>query len=66
MKASLFPLSHRERGQGEWVVVEEQTVENRLKNARLGKCARELRHNQTDTERDFREQIRNRRLFFAN
>jgi hypothetical protein len=30
-------------------VVEEQTVESRLKNAPLEKYARELRHNQADS-----------------
>jgi hypothetical protein len=48
-KANLFPLSRRERGKGEWIVVEEQTVESRLKNAPLEKYARELRHNQADS-----------------
>jgi very-short-patch-repair endonuclease len=43
-------------------VVKEQTVEDRLKNARLQKYARELRHNQTDAEHKFWEQVRNRRL----
>jgi very-short-patch-repair endonuclease len=43
-------------------VVKEQTVEDRLKNARLQKYARALRHNQTDAERKLWEQVRNRRL----
>ena len=43
-------------------MVKEQTVEERLKNARLTKYARALRHNQTDAERKFWEQVRNRRL----
>ena len=43
-------------------MVKEQTVEDRLKNVRLRKYARALRHNQTDAERKFWEQVRNRRL----
>ena len=43
-------------------MVKEQTVENRLKNVRLQKYARALRHNQPDAERKFWEQVRNRRL----
>src|ERR1700679_2340030 len=58
---SLSPFFGRE-GPGEWVVVKEQTVEDRLKNAGQQKYARELRHNLTDAERKFWEQVRNRRL----
>jgi very-short-patch-repair endonuclease len=44
-------------------VVKEQTVEERLKNARLTKYARSLRRNQTDAERKFWEQVRSRRQY---
>jgi very-short-patch-repair endonuclease len=43
-------------------MVKGQTVEGRLRNARLHIYARELRHDQTDAERKFWEQLRNRRL----
>jgi hypothetical protein len=59
-----FPLSPFSggEGQGEGVVVKDQTVEDRLRNSRLQKYARELRHNQTDAEHKFWKQVRNRRL----
>ncbi len=59
-----FPLSPTSggEGKGEGVVVKEQTFENRIANGKHRRFAKGLRRGQTDAERAFWYQVRDRRL----